>query len=89
MPIICPHCCLSTGHSALNMENERLRSERDNLAARLSSTLVTLKEAHEKLSRSNQRKATVERAISKQLHKTHNVLQRANAHMKQAGSFPK
>ncbi|KAK4299923.1 hypothetical protein Pmani_027845 [Petrolisthes manimaculis] len=63
-PSLPTQLCSEPSHSVINKENKRLRTERDNLAARLSTTLVTLKDAHEKLSQANQRKATVERAIS-------------------------
>ncbi|XP_071517453.1 uncharacterized protein [Panulirus ornatus] len=75
-------------HSTLSVENQQLRLERDTLTAKLASTKDTLKEALEKLAKANQRKENVERAICKQLYKTHDVLKKAKTHLKQANSLP-
>lgn len=77
-----------SGHSTLSVENQQLRQERDNLSEKLASTKDTLKDALEKLSRANQRKESVERAICKQLTKTHHVLKKAKGNLKQANSLP-
>ncbi|XP_063888747.1 myosin-10-like isoform X1 [Scylla paramamosain] len=77
-----------SSHSALMVENQQLREESANLKVRLVSTEETLKDVVERLSRSNQRKENVERAIYKQLHKTHDVLKKAKSHLKQANPLP-
>lgn len=76
------------GHSALMVENQQLREESANLKVRLVSTEESLKDVVETLSRSNQRKKNVERAICKQLHMTHDVLKKAKSHLKQANPLP-
>lgn len=81
-------CLVFSGHSTLSVENQQLRQERDNLSEKLASTKDTLKDALEKLSRANQRKESVERAICKQLTKTHHVLKKAKGNLKQANSLP-
>ncbi|KAG7167934.1 CDK5 regulatory subunit-associated protein 2-like [Homarus americanus] len=83
-----PPLCSQPSHSVLSVENQQLRMERDNLSSKLASTKETLEEALEKLSKANQRKENVERAICKQLYKTHNVLKKAKTHLKQANSLP-
>lgn len=80
--------CSAAGHSALTVENQQLREESENLKVHLISTKETLKEALEKLSRANQRKENVERAICKQLHKTHDVLKKAKTRLKQVNTQP-
>ncbi|XP_069972731.1 centrosome-associated protein CEP250 isoform X3 [Penaeus vannamei] len=80
--------CSEPSHSTLSVENQQLRQERDNLSEKLASTKDTLKDALEKLSRANQRKESVERAICKQLTKTHHVLKKAKGNLKQANSLP-
>lgn len=75
-----------SGHSSLTVENGRLRAERDSLTEKLSSTKDTLKEALDKLAKANHRKETVERAICKQLSKTHNVLRKAKGNLQQANA---
>ena len=78
----------AAGHSALVVENQQLREESTNLKVRLVSTEETLKDAVERLSRANHRKENMERAICKQLHKTHDVLKKAKSHLKQANPLP-
>lgn len=76
------------GHSALMVENQQLREESANLKVRLVSTEESLKDVVERLSRSNKRKENVERAIYKQLHKTHDVLNKAKSQLRQANPMP-
>ncbi|XP_050729191.1 rootletin-like isoform X3 [Eriocheir sinensis] len=80
--------CSEPSHSALTVENQQLREESENLKVHLASTKETLKEALDKLCRANQRKENVERAICKQLHKTHDVLKKAKSHLKQVNTLP-
>lgn len=80
--------CSELRHSALMVENQQLREESTNLKERLASAEVALKDAVERLSRSNQRKENMEKAIYKQLHKTHDVLKKAKCHLKQANPLP-
>lgn len=83
-----PSLCSEPSHSTLTTENQRLRHERDSLSGKLASTKETLKDTLEKLSKANQRKESVERAICKQLTKTHNVLKKAKGTLKQPNSLP-
>nr|XP_053635633.1 myomegalin-like [Cherax quadricarinatus] len=90
IPPLCsePNLQQFLSHSTLSEENQQLRLQRDNLTSKLASTTETLKEALEKLSKANQRKENVERAICKQLYKTHDVLKKAKTHLKQANALP-
>ncbi|XP_045592510.2 putative leucine-rich repeat-containing protein DDB_G0290503 isoform X3 [Procambarus clarkii] len=84
-----PPLCSEPSHSILSEENQQLRLERDNLTSKLASTKETLKNTEEKLYKANQRKENVERAICKQLYKTHDVLKKANTQLKQVNTLPK
>ncbi|XP_068210266.1 CDK5 regulatory subunit-associated protein 2-like isoform X2 [Palaemon carinicauda] len=83
-----PSLCSEPSHSTLTAENQRLRQERDSLTGKLVSTKQILKDTLDKLSKANQRKECVERAICKQLTKTHNVLKKAKGPLKQPNSLP-
>jgi len=65
----------------LQSEVARLRSERDAALHKLLKTRSVLKETAEKLSTSNKRKTQVEKAICKQLTKTHDVLKKAKGNL--------
>ncbi|XP_076059925.1 uncharacterized protein LOC143036447 isoform X3 [Oratosquilla oratoria] len=65
-------------HSALDAENRRLRVERNDLTRKLQSTKDTLQDALSQLSKANQRKEKMEKAICKELTKTHHVLKKTN-----------
>ena len=65
----------------LQSEVARLRSERDAALQKLLKTRSVLKETAEKLSTSNKRKTQVEKAICKQLTKTHDVLKKAKGNL--------
>ncbi|XP_064077221.1 uncharacterized protein LOC135194935 [Macrobrachium nipponense] len=80
--------CSEPSHSTLTAENQRLRQERDSLSGKLASTKEILKDTLDKLSKANQRKECVERAICKQLTKTHNVLKKTKGPLKQPNSLP-
>ena len=65
-------------------DNEKLRKDKKELSTQLNATKETLHEALDKLSRANQRKENVERAIYKQLTKTHDVLVKTKGNLKEA-----
>ncbi|KAF0298987.1 CDK5 regulatory subunit-associated protein 2 [Amphibalanus amphitrite] len=67
-------------------EAERLRQERDMMHSKLTATRAALQQALDKLSRADQRKARVERAIFRQLSKTHDILRRAKNNLAPPGA---
>lgn len=73
-----------SGHSQLLSELERIHQEKEDLSLKLESTKESLKEALQQLSKANQKKESVERAIYRQLTKTHDVLRQAKGNLRQA-----
>ena len=65
---------------------ERLRHERDMMHSKLTATRAALQQALDKLGRADQRKARVERAIYRQLSKTHDILRRAKNNLAPPGA---
>ncbi|KAL0273781.1 UNVERIFIED_CONTAM: hypothetical protein PYX00_006376 [Menopon gallinae] len=67
-------------------EVKRLENENAELRRRLVKTRQALEETLTQLSAANQRKKQVERAICRQLHKTHHVLKRARGNLERQDS---
>lgn len=59
------------------MDYKGLEQENQELKQRLLHTRQTLEQTYAQLAAANQRKRLVEKAICKQLHKTHHILRRA------------
>ena len=78
MPVTCS-CSLAS-------DLETIRTERDAALAKLQATRQTLSTTAERLSNSNRRKREVEKAICKQLTKTHDVLRKTKENLQGAGS---
>ena len=66
-------------------ELEQVRLERDAALAKLAATRATLVNTAEKLSASNKRKKAVEKAICKELTKTHRVLEKTKTNLENVG----
>merc|ERR1712204_45832 len=60
----------------LSTQLQQVKTERDAALAKLRATRSTLSTTTEKLSNSNRRKKEVEKAICRQLSKTHDVLRK-------------
>merc|ERR1712083_647709 len=70
----------------LRAELDRGRAERDAALEKLGKTRTALKDTADKLSLSNRRKNQVEKAICKQLTKTHDVLKKAKGNLENYSS---
>ena len=65
---------------------EHVRLERDAAISQLSATRAALRDAADKISRSNRRKQKVEKAIVDQLSKTRTVLRKAQDNLEGCSS---
>jgi len=70
----------------LRAELARVQAERDAALLKLGKTRIVLKDTADKLSLSNRRKNQVEKAICKQLTKTHDVLKKAKGNLENYSS---
>ncbi|XP_018007531.1 LOW QUALITY PROTEIN: uncharacterized protein LOC108665304 [Hyalella azteca] len=80
-PVASGQLCAVQSHSSLASTNETLSRQVQALQERLQSSNARLTEALEQLNEANARKQSVERAICRQLTKTHQVLRRAKGNL--------
>ncbi|KAL1123795.1 hypothetical protein AAG570_001566, partial [Ranatra chinensis] len=74
--------------SASRADEGKLEAENEDLRRQLVRTRRALEETLAQLTTANQKKRQVERAICKQLHKTHHILQKARVNLETDQNSP-